>query len=158
MTSRYKYLLAFLVIAIIGLAGYDAFRAEPVATRESPDPFPIPARIYIGEQPMFTWKYRSFEKNDMLYTEISIIATSAEGGPAITRKVDTIEGSCNSYETPDADVYPKSDMIICYYAGLGHYYKVVNQGGKFLVQRKEFEEASPDYNPPIQSFEAIAEF
>lgn len=152
MATFLKSLLTILVIAIIGLAGYDAFRAEPGSV-------PVEAVAINAPQgePTFSWKYATDESGEISQTTISVIALYPDRS-AVTKEVDTIEGSCNSYDTPDADVYLRSHMIICYYAGLGHYYKIVEKNGAYAVQRKVFEEASPDYNPPIQPFETVAEF
>ncbi len=49
-------------------------------------------------------------------------------------------------------------MIICYYAGLGRYYKVVEDRDGYAVQRRVFEEASPDYDPPPQAYETVVRF
>lgn len=108
-------------------------------------------------RPTFAWSYASFEKDEILRTTISLTARYANGF-ATTKVIDTIEGTCNEYENRDADVYSDSSMIICYYAGLGRYFKVVERENLYEVKRKEFEEASPDYNPPVRTFETIATF
>lgn len=110
----------------------------------------------IGE-PTFSWSYRSFERDYIPYTEISLTAGYASSTP-VTKIIDTVEGDCNAYETLDSDVYEGSTMVICYYAGLGRYFKVVPGEGEYLVQRKIFEEASPDYDPPVQGYETVARF
>jgi len=105
----------------------------------------------------FTWSYRSFSESDIPRTTISLTAEYT-GGDVRIKEIDTIQGDCNEYTERDIDVYSQSEMIICYYAGLGHYYKVVEAEDAYLVQRRVFEEASPDYNPEPESFETIAEF
>lgn len=107
--------------------------------------------------PTFTWSYKDSEDNDIPYTEINITATY-ENSVTETKFIDRVEGSCNTYENTDADMYERSSMIICYYAGLGRYFKVVQDKEAYLVQRKIFEEASPDYNPPMQSYETVVRF
>lgn len=87
------------------------------------------------------------------------IGLNTWNGTSQTKEIDTIEGSRNEYVSPDADVYAQSEMIICYYAGFGRYYKVVASGnGTYSVQRREFEEASPHYTPLVASFETIVVF
>lgn len=108
-------------------------------------------------KPTFTWSYTSFEKNEIPRTTISLTAHYPTMATT-TKVVDTIEGGCNEYTERDIDVYPESQMIICYYAGFGRYYKVVENGNVYEVKRKEFEEASPDYNPPIAPFTTIVTF
>lgn len=111
---------------------------------------------HTGE-PVFTWQYNEFEKDMIPQSTISVNATYPDGTNE-TKVIDTIEGGCNVYENRDEDVYPKSDMIICYYAGLGHYFKIVKSGEGYLVQRKIFEEGSPDYTPPELPFETVTTF
>jgi hypothetical protein len=108
-------------------------------------------------EPVFGWKYSTVDKEGIPQTTISILATYPDS-TEVTKEIDTIEGECNEYLEPDADVYQNSKMIICYYAGLGHYFKVIEGDGKYLVQRKVFEEASPEYNPPVEDFETVVEF
>lgn len=102
----------------------------------------------------FEWLYSPFEKNDMPWVKISLSA-KYDDGTSETKLIDTIEGSCVDYDKRDADVYPASTMIMCYYAGFGRYYKVVKKESGYEVQRKEFEEASPEYSPPVQDFQTI---
>lgn len=106
---------------------------------------------------VFTWNYTPFEEDAIPYTRISVTARY-EDGALETKEIDTIEGSCNDYPDADEDVYENSSMIICYYAGLGRYYKVVETDTGYAVERKVFEEATPDYDPPVEEFEVIAQF
>lgn len=105
----------------------------------------------------FEWMYASFEKDYIPQTTISLRATY-DDGTTETKVVETIEGNCSAYDERDPDVYASSEMIICYYAGFGRYYKVVKGERGYMVQRKEFEEASPDYSPPIGKFETLVTF
>lgn len=107
--------------------------------------------------PTFAWSYRSVEGGEIPHSEIYLTARYGDGTQD-ERKIDTIEGSCNEYAEPDADIYAKSQMIICYYAGLGRYYKVVEQPEGFEVMRRQFEEGTPDTEPARQPFETVATF
>ncbi len=105
----------------------------------------------------FEWVYESKgEKEGIPQTTINLVGHHMDGTTE-TNHVDDIEGRCNEYANPDKNVYKGSTEIICYYAGFGRYYKVVQSGERYLVQRKEFEEAGPDYNPPIQQFKTIVQ-
>lgn len=108
-------------------------------------------------KPAFAWSYESSEKEEIPWTKISLTA-AYENGIRKTKEVDAVQGSCNAYVSPDKDVYSGSEMIICYYAGLGHYYKVVEAEGGYSVRRKIFEEASPEYDPPVFPFAEITRF
>lgn len=154
MPTALKYLLAFVVAAVVVIAGYDAFwpgvdvTVEPVVKEDSEPQ---------GE-PTFSWSYSTDESGEIARTKITLRAMYFDG-TSRTKEIDTVDGTCNTYPSPDDDVYPKSDQIICYYAGFGLYYKVVATGnGTYSVQRREFEEASPDYSPPVTGFETIVVF
>ena len=153
-----KVLLILGAILIILVAGFFAFNSyiynekqAPVdqATEETP-------AVALGE-PTFEWKHESFTEEEIPRTTISLEARY-ENGTVIETEIDTIQGGCNEYVEPDDDVYEGSEMIICYYAGLGHYFKVVDSSQAYLVQRKVFEEATPDYSPEPEPFETIAQF
>lgn len=105
----------------------------------------------------FSWSYQSFEEGEFPYTTISLTGRASDGTTE-TKEVGVVQGNCNDYVSPDVDVYQNSTMIICYYAGFGEYYKVVEQEDGYTVQRKVFEEASPDYMPPQRPFETVARF
>lgn len=122
-----------------------------------PESEPQDVSVIPAGEPMFEWKYSTVDKEGIPYTAVSLLATYPDN-TEVSKEIDTIEGGCNEYVEPDADVYRNSKMIICYYAGLGHYFKVIEGEGAYLVQRKVFEEASPEYNPPVEEFETIAEF
>lgn len=110
-----------------------------------------------SSNPEFSWSYESFEKDEIPQTTIKLTANYSDGTNE-TKTIDTIAGDCNDYGMIDEDVYEQSMMIVCYYAGLGHYFKVIESNGEYLVQRKVFEEASPDYDPPVQEFETVERF
>lgn len=149
-----RYLLLLISILLLAIGAFYLFQneeAEPVVA----EPTPI-VEENLGE-PTFLWSYLTGEVDSIPMTEISLTATY-ENGQTNTKLIDGIEGTCNEYPEPDADVYQNSTMIICYYAGLGHYFKIVKENGHYLVQRRVFEEASPDYDPPVEGFETIATF
>lgn len=108
-------------------------------------------------EPTFAWVYSVVEERDMPRSTLSLTAHYTDGTMQ-TKEIDTIDGVCNDFPTPDSDVYGKSTMIMCYYAGFGHYYKVIEKEGDYIVMRKEFEEGSPEYNPPEQPFKEVVQF
>lgn len=106
----------------------------------------------------FEWVYEpKGEKDGIPQTTVSLVAHYTDG-TSEKKQIDNIEWGCNEYSNPDKDVYLGSKMIICYYAGFGRYYKVVKAGDVYLVQRKEFEEASPEYSPPVEDFKTLVQF
>lgn len=140
-----KFLIALLAIVVL-VAGYVVLR-----------PAAVPETSVSRGPATFTWSYRQFERDSIPYSRISATATYADGSTE-TKEIDTIEGSCNVYEERDKDVYEKSDMIICYYAGLGRYYKITEAETGYEIERRIFEEGSPEYEPPTLPYEAIATF
>ena len=137
------------IIVLIGI-GYVVLHTK------SSSPTPITNKTPTGD-PSFTWEYDPFIEQEFPKTHITLTATYPDGH-TIRKEIDSVDGSCNDYSTPDKDVYGGSTMIICYAAGLGHYFKVVHNGTAYEVMRKIFEEGSPEYNPPERSFETIAQF
>lgn len=143
-----KFLLAALVILLLIVGAAAAEDIEVVV--------PASSGMETG-RPVFEWSYKTSSDGEIPETTISLTSSYADGRGE-TKVIDTIEGECNTYENADADVYENSTMIICYYAGLGRYYKVVESEGSYSVLRKIFEEASPEYDPPQQAYEAVAIF
>lgn len=152
MSTALKYLIAFAIAAALVTAGYVAlWQGAEIETAPR-----VEEDVPQGE-PIFTWVYATDESGEIPRTKISLRAMYFDG-VSRTKEIDTVDGTCNVYPSPETDVYPKSEQIICYYAGLGHYFKIVAQDGKYLVQKRTFEEASPDYTPPVTNFETIVVF
>ncbi len=144
-----KILIAVIII-IVG--GYFLLRdTEP---KEAQTPTPV-AETPAGN-PTFAWEYSPFEKGEFPYNKVSLSATYPDG-TVVKKDVGEVQGGCENYPDPDADVYD-STMIMCYYAGFGEYFKVVKAGDVYEVRHKEFEEGSPDYNPPVMEYETVATF
>jgi hypothetical protein len=138
------------LIAVVSLAVF-AIACAPADTRPEP--------LGTGSVPhgsTFAWTYAPSDVDGIPHTAIGLDITFPDG-TVRAKEIDDIEGGCNEYPEPDADAYAGSAMITCYYAGLGRYYKVVESGGKYLVQRRIFEEASPDYAPPELPFQTVVE-
>lgn len=148
-----RFFIISLVIVVVLVVGYKAYNRPVVTT----DTVSAPTQVSPKGKPVFTWEYSYDEKGEFPKTHLSLVATY-ENDVVIEQAIDTPDGSCNVYETKDSDVYADSEMLICYAAGLGNYYKIVSVNDTYLVQRKTFEEASPEYNPPIQSYQTIAQF
>lgn len=151
------FVLLFILVVggiIVAIRITDAYLSEStrMETKQAEQVSDVPLGV-----PVFEWTYQTFTQDEIPRTTISLKARYS-GGTVQKKEIDTIQGGCNAYSEPDADVYQGSEMIICYYAGLGHYYKVVESEDEYLVQRKVFEEASPEYDPPIENFQTIAQF
>ncbi len=136
----------FILIAAI-FAGYFLLRDQEPEVSVTPAP--------VGE-PKFAWEYTEFMKGEFPYSTVALAATYPDR-TVVRKVVGEVQGGCNDYPEPDADVYDNT-MIMCYYAGFGEYFKVVRVGTAYEVRHKEFEEASPDYNPPVIEYETVATF
>lgn len=160
MKKSTKIILIVVIMVLIIAMRYHSMRI----TTPTPPPLDLPMGAYekpatttpLGE-PTFTWTYREFDAEFDVKSDITLTATYPDGTKH-SRMIETIEGGCNEYSSPDKDVYAKSKMIMCYYAGFGRYYKVVKDDAGYAVMRKEFEEGSPDYNPPVQVFKEVNRF
>ncbi|MCF7831899.1 MAG: hypothetical protein K9M36_03380 [Candidatus Pacebacteria bacterium] len=111
------------------------------------------------QAPVFVWK---FEEADSLNldgfpeTDIIIEATYS-GGKVETKLIDTTPGGCNTL--PDSrDDISGAETIQCYSAGLGYHFRITKGDNSYKVERKTFEEALPNYEPPVYEYEVVAEF
>jgi hypothetical protein len=155
-----KSLIVLAGVFLLAWIGYALIKDTEVAEEVVLETATTSSQVVQGNdslQPTFEWTFVSSEKEDIPQTTISLIQRYSDGR-AVTKTIDTVGGSCNAYEESDADIYQNSSMIICYYAGLGQYYKVVAKGKGYEVQRKVFEEGSPDYEPAPEQFETIVRF
>lgn len=117
---------------------------------------PATTTTVVG-QPTFTWSFRKTPGGDIAMTEITLTATYPNGTKR-SQIIETVDGSCNDVDASDKDAYAKSNMVVCYYSGFGINYKIVKDANGYVVMRKEFEEAGPDYNPPVQMYKEFKRF
>lgn len=107
----------------------------------------------------FEWK---FEDSDSLNldgqpnTDV-FVGVTYESGEGKAFLVDTQSGGCNALDSADKDNALGSKNAQCYGAGLGFTYKITKGEDSYLVKRKQFEEALPDFNPPATQYEVISE-
>lgn len=111
------------------------------------------------EVSIFNWKFEdsdSLNLDGLPNTDV-FVEVVYEGGEVQTVLVDTQHGGCNELDSTDEDSVPNSKNAQCYAAGLGFTYKITEGEDSYLVKRKQFEEALPDYNPPTTEYEVINE-
>ena len=108
----------------------------------------------------FIWKYEEADSlnldgipNTNIFLEVKY-----ENGIIQNKLIDTTAGSCNDLPDIKEDSVPNSTIAQCYSAGLGYRFKVVKGESSYLVMRKKFEEALPDYTPPSYEYEVVSEF
>ncbi len=143
-----KKLLYFVSILLLAALCYVLLPAKPAQEPSASTPH--------GE-PVFTWQYTDVPNPDFPKVRVSLTATYPDT-TTITKELSTVDGSCNDYASPDKDIYQHSTMIICYAAGFGHYFKVVQTSNGYTVLHRTFEEGSPEYTPPETTFAPVAQF
>ncbi len=110
--------------------------------------------------PVFLWKMEDDDtKNGDGNPNTNIfLVLKYSSGEMVSKLIDTVDGGCSVQTDADADSAPGSTVLQCYYAGFGELFKVIKTDSAYQVMKKEFEEGSPDYNPPVQKYKVIAEF
>ena len=95
------------------------------------------------------------ETADIPSSQVYITATRANGD--IKRiMLKEVQGSCNLLEA-DPIIGRDTPEFLCYYAGFGEVFRIKETSNAYAVEAKEIEEASPDYNPPVQEFATFFE-
>lgn len=109
--------------------------------------------------PRFMWKTgpdSSLNLDGLPQTAIFIEVTYSDG--TVQKKlIDTVPSSCNVTDTSEKGSVEHSTTLQCYGAGLGYYFIVTRGEQAYLIQRKKFEEASPEYDPPAYVYETVEE-
>lgn len=109
----------------------------------------------------FDWKY---EKSDSLNLDGNpntnvLLEIKYENGIIQNKLIDTVPMGCNILpDTKEEIIAPNSTITQCYGAGLGYWYKITKGNDSYKVERKTFEEALPDFEPPLYQYEVISEF
>ncbi len=152
MTRKNIFLL--LIIILVAFLVFSYFKKDNKMVINDQD------TVFIDTPPSFAWK---FEEADSLnldgFPNTNIFLEAAYyNGEIQGQLIDTTPGSCNVVPNTDEDSAPNTTNIQCYSAGLGYRFKITKGETSYLVERKTFEEALPDYNPPHYEYEVVAEF
>lgn len=158
-TTRAIVIIALLVL-VLGVYAYKTFVTPPAPVVV--DTTPVPAEqdtVAHGEPSAFTW---SFEEGTTLnldgLPETNVfLQVSYPDGATKRIAVDTTPGGCNEIDRTEKDMANGSTVAQCYAAGLGYYFKVTKGPQSYLVQRKMFEEGTPESRPPEHPYETVAE-
>ncbi len=146
--------VVFGLIILIGLCVFAYTTYAPSRDHEE-----NPADTAREAPASFAW---TFEEDGTLnpdgqpQTSVSLRATYPDGQVRDTR-VDTVPGGCSVLPDPEEGSLAGTSAAQCYYAGLGYRYRIVAEGAMYRVERKRFEEASPEHVPPQQAYEALIE-
>ncbi|HLP86377.1 MAG TPA: hypothetical protein VK153_00665 [Candidatus Paceibacterota bacterium] len=113
------------------------------------------------EPPVFTWKYEedsTLKNPDGLPMTNVILEAKYSNGAVLGKLVEKFPSRCNELPDNDKDSLPHTKNIQCYYAGLGYTFKITKGDTSYYVQRKTFEEAVPEYDPPKYGYEVVSQF
>ncbi len=109
--------------------------------------------------PTFSWRFEEAEtlNGDGNPNTNVFLDLKYPGGEVKSRLIQVSHGSCNILPDAQIDSTPGTTNIQCYGAGFGYRFKIVTSENSYLVMRQEFDEGSPDYNPPIQEYKVVLE-
>ena len=155
-----------LITLIIIIAIFIIFKKPATAPTDVPQPM-----VETVAPTAFAWRYEAASTNNpdgipqtKVFVDVTYPAASGTAAPD-TKLVDTTDGSCFDHNPSNAgtaeddtkDRVAGTKVIQCYAAGFGYYFKIVRGERSYEIMRKEFAEASPEFNPPVQPFVKIAE-
>lgn len=119
-----------------------------------------PISVVSTELPTFTWRFEQAETlngdgnpNTNVFVDAKYSDREVE-----SRLIQVSHGSCNELPDVETDSVQGTTNVQCYGAGLGFVFKITKGENFYLVMKKEFDEGSPDYNPPEQEYKQVAEF
>ncbi len=117
----------------------------------------------VSAEPLsgFSWYFAEADTNNPdgnPQTEIYLTANYGNDN-LVEKLVDIVDGGCSELEgeSYENDV-SNTAQVQCYYAGLGQQYRIVESNDSYVVERKLFEEALPDYTPPSSQWETVINF
>ncbi|MDQ5952974.1 MAG: hypothetical protein QG551_202 [Patescibacteria group bacterium] len=150
MTSKTFFIIILTIGVLVG--GFYVLNNHIYNEKQSPVTATETLEDTPREAPIFTWSFKpanSLNGDGNPNTDVFVEAKYSDG-EIVKKLVDTSHGGCNQL--------PDSDNVQCYGAGLGFNYRITKGEKSYLIERQEFEEGSPDYNPPVQDYKVIAEF
>lgn len=151
--GRTKVFFALLVI-IGGVVVYTVYH-----TPEKEAEVPSTTYTQTTAPVAFAWRYEkanSLNPDGNLNTDVFIDITYADGSRGSTF-VALSHGGCADLPDSKEERVAGTHVAQCYGAGLGYYFKITKGESSYRVERKMFEEGSPEYNPPEQPYEVILE-
>ena len=160
MTVTKFFIGRAIVVSILLVLGFGVFVYKTYFTTPPNAETPVQETVGTTEPPVFVWKYEkanTLNLDGIPKTNVFLEATYSNGVVERTL-IATTDGGCNDLPESDKDSVPTSTDAQCYAAGLGYHFKVTKGSTSYLVQKKRFEEASPDYTPPASVYEVVGEF
>ncbi len=144
--------LVLLLVLGIGIFALKSHAPAPAAHE--------PVAEDLTEAPAFAWTFAdsaSLNLDGNPQTDVFLTATHADG-TVETKQVDTVPGGCSVLPDLEEGSIEGAPAAQCYYAGLGQRYRIVEGDREYAVERKVFEEASPEHEPPQEEYERVASF
>lgn len=163
MKYKNTIIIIIILVILIGIIGYLQKDKELPAENLTPQSTNTDNNDNNNESktpPTFTWRYEEADSFNPDGNHNTNVFLDAQYSLDVTESklIETSPGSCNALPEKDADTFAGTKNIQCYYAGLGYVFKIVKGENSYLVQKKTFEEGTPQYNPPKQEFKTVAEF
>ena len=154
-----KTIVVVVALVLIGVlvalyAGRDTNEVVPE------NPLVVAENDEVTGVPTFAWRFTSATTtNGDGQSQTNVFLTASQGGKNTELFVDTVDGGCSEIadETQEGDI-SNTGKVQCYYAGLGQQYRITLREEIYLVERKLFEEATPDVEPTEYVWEVAAEF
>ncbi|MBP7831708.1 MAG: hypothetical protein KA028_01690 [Candidatus Pacebacteria bacterium] len=171
MENRNKFLLIALIIIIALFIIFRKPATAPTDVEQVGQNQTGPMTESVAPT-AFAWRYEAAPTNNpdgipqtKVFVDVMYPVTATAAATTESKLVDTTDGSCFDHNPSNAgtaqddtkDKVAGTKVIQCYAAGFGYYFKIVRNGTSYEIMRKEFAEASPDFNPPEQPFVKIAE-
>jgi hypothetical protein len=147
----------FLVILILAIAGFVTFgHRHEIAPR--PEEMTVSGEEQVAQQSAvtgFTWSAAAQESDprDIFWSDVYLTVDHADA-TSEKKYIATVQGSCNELDA-DTRLALDSKLFQCYAAGFGDKFRVIESGDAYLVQRQEFQEASPEDTSPNPQFKTI---
>ena len=116
--------------------------------------------IETSRDVVFDWRFKeadSVNGDGNPNTNVFLDAKYSDG-EVVSELVQVSHGSCNELPETNNDTLSGTKNVQCYGAGFGFTFKIVKGEDSYEVMKKEFEEGSPDYDPPIQDYKVVKEF
>ncbi len=145
MKTKKRIGFSILIILAMGVLGYTTYFSEPEYSTDTPQ--------------TFAWKYEQADSLNLDgIPETNVFLELIYPSGLIEKKlIDTTPGGCNDLPEHDPESIPGLATAQCYSAGLGYLFRVIQGTESYMVQRKIFEEASPEYTPSVETYETILE-
>lgn len=149
--------VGFFVLVIIALGIY-IYKTYINPRLDNTTPITNDSEVIKTKEPVFSWRY---EIDDSLngdgLPQTNVYLDVSYSNRKIDKLIATVPGGCNDLPDKEKDSAPNSVVAQCYAAGYGDLFKIIKGSNAYLVMRKVFEEASPDYNPKPQEYEVVYE-